>query len=169
MSGYLDTYGAGEEKRERVVHALLRWGSLALLIAFVLFIVFHYVIPNRSEQASVKRFFALLAAKDYKQAYAMWGCTDQNPCRDYPMERFLEDWGPQAIPNPTAEVLDGESCGSGVIVDVDVSKVGDKRLWVEPGGAIGYPPPGMERCPQGNRIYDFFRNLRYKMRGRTYR
>ena len=79
------------------------------------------------------------------------------------------DWGPQAVPTGVFQVLDGESCGSGVIVDIDAGKAGDKRLWVErKDGSLSFPPPGMERCPQGNRIYDFFRDLRYRMHGRTF-
>jgi hypothetical protein len=169
MAGYLDNYGAGEESRARIVRAVALWGGSALAVAAILLFVFHFVIPNRSEQAKVQRFFQLLAVRDYQQAYALWGCTDAKPCRDFRLESFMRSWGPEAVPVGNFEVLDGESCGSGVIVDVDAGKAGDKRLWVErKDGVIGFPPPGMERCPQGNRIYDFFRNLRYRMHGRTY-
>jgi hypothetical protein len=169
MAGYLDTYGAGEEKRARLTRAIALWGGAALGIAAVLLFVFHFVIPNRSEQGRVKQFFRQLQARDYKQAYALWGCTDAKPCPEYPMASFLRDWGAQAVPVGAFDVLDGESCGSGVIVDVDAGKAGDKRVWVDrKDGLLSFPPPGMERCPQGNRIYDFFRDLRYRAHGRTY-
>ncbi|MBZ5585621.1 MAG: hypothetical protein LAQ30_26155 [Acidobacteriia bacterium] len=170
MGGYLDTYGAGEEKREKTVRTLAFWVGLALVIAAVLYFIFHFVIPNRSERGEVNGFFQLLAAHDYKQAYAMWGCTDAAPCRDYPFTSFLQDWGPEAVPVTTFQVLDGESCGSGVIVDVDAGKAGDKKLWVERSNrTLGFLPPGMERCPRGNRIYDFVRDIRYRLHGKTYK
>jgi hypothetical protein len=169
MAGYLDTYGAGERRRAKFIRPLALWGGIALGVVAILLFVFHFVIPNRSEQAKVQRFFELLAARDYKQAYALWGCTDQAPCRAYPMASFMRDWGPEAVPVGTFQVLDGESCGSGVIVDVDAGKAGDKRVWVDRKDAsLSFLPPGVERCPQGNRIFDFFRDIRYRMHGRTY-
>jgi hypothetical protein len=169
MGSYLGTYGAGEEKRESIIRRIAIWTGIALLVAAVLLFIFKFVIPNRGEQKQVDSFFRLLAAHDYKQAYAMWGCTDQTPCRDYPFDAFMQDWGPQSVPVTTFQVLDGESCGSGVIVDVDSGKAGDKKLWVErKDRVISFPPPGMERCPQGNHIYDWIRNLRYRMHGKTF-
>jgi crotonobetainyl-CoA:carnitine CoA-transferase CaiB-like acyl-CoA transferase len=169
MAGYLDSYGAGEEQRAKITRAIALWGGAAFGVAAILWFVFHFVIPNRAQQGEVKRFFQQLSAQNYKQAYALWGCTDEKPCPDYPLAAFMRDWGPQAVPTGAFEVLDGESCGSGVIVDIDAGKAGDKRIWVErKDGSFSFPPPGMDRCPQGNRIYDFFRNLRYRMRGRTY-
>lgn len=169
MGGYLDTYGAGEEKRETIVRKVIVWVLIALVTAGVLWFIFHYVIPNRSEQAEVNRFFQLLSARDYRQAYAMFGCTDAKPCRDYSLQAFEEDWGAQALPLTTFQVLDGESCGSGVIVTVDTGKSGDKKLWVErKSGILGSMPPGMERCPKGNRIYDFIRSIRYRLHGRRF-
>jgi len=170
MTGYLETYGAGEEKRDRIVRAAAIWGAALLVLAGVLYFTFHFVIPNRGEQAKADRFFHLLASQDYKQAYAMWGCTDAAPCRDYPMRMFLEDWGPGAVPVTAVNVLDGESCGTGVIVDVDAGKAGDKKLWVDDKtGLLGSIPPGFDQgCPHSNRIYTFVRRMRYKMHGRVY-
>ncbi|MGD0496966.1 MAG: hypothetical protein ABSC23_00865 [Bryobacteraceae bacterium] len=173
MGGYLDNYGVATAKRERVVHRIVKWSLLVLATAAVLLFIFQYVIPNRAEQASVNRFFRLLAARDYKQAYAMWGCTDAAPCRDYPMTSFMEDWGSPALTTGSFEVLSGETCGSGVIVDVDAGKAGDMKVWVERKTQIlGSLPPNVSalgRCPQGNRIYDFVRDLKYRLRGRAYR
>ena len=169
MAGYLDNYGAAEERRAKIARPIALWGGSALGVALVLWFVFHFVIPNRGEQLEEGLHFPLLGAQNYKQAYAMWGCTDEKPCPDYPLASFMRDWGTQAVPPGAFEVLDGESCGSGVIVDADGGKAGDKRIWVESkDGSLSFPPPGMERCPQGNRIYDFFRDLRYRMHGRAY-
>jgi hypothetical protein len=173
MSGYLDNYGAADAKREKTVHRVLKWGGLILSVALITWFVFHFVIPNGSQRAEVKRFFQLLEARDYEQAYAMWGCTEAKPCRNYPLDSFMQDWGPKATPVTSIDVLDGESCGSGVIVSVDAGKAGGRKLWVErKSGILGSLPPNVEevgRCPQGNRIYDWVRDLRYKMKGKTFK
>jgi hypothetical protein len=161
MAGYLDNYGAGEERREKITKRVVI-GVLALLVVGgLVYSVFH----TYPEERQAKRFFDFLQARDYQSAYALWGCTEANPCRDYPFTEFMKDWGPDVSPIHDADVLDGESCGSGVIVDVDAGKAGDKKLWVERSTRIlGFPP--YERCPQGNRIHDFWRNIRYRLHGR---
>ncbi len=172
MGDYLSDYGAGSEKRERVVRGVMRWSAMAITAAVILFFTFQYVIPNRAEQSAVDRFFRLLAAQDYKSAYAMYGCTDAKPCQEYPMKSFMEDWGPPAFAAGSFEVLSGESCGSGVIVDVDAGKAGDKKIWVErKDKTLGSLPPNVAelgRCPLGNHIYDWVRDLKYRLHGRTY-
>ena len=118
------------------------------------------------EERQAKRFFDLLEAKDYKGAYALWGCTDAKPCRDYAMPEFMKDWGPSQGPFRGVDVLDAESCGSGVIVEVEAGPGGDKKLWVErETHLLGFPP--FERCPQGNRIHDWWRTIRFRLRGRA--
>jgi len=77
----------------------------------------------------------------------------------------MKDWGPGPAPVGDVDVLDAESCGSGVIVEIDAGKAGDKKLWVERDTHIlGFPP--FERCPQGNRIHDLWRNIRFRLHGR---
>jgi hypothetical protein len=80
-------------------------------------------------------------------------------------------------------ILDGESCDNSVIVDVDAGPAGDKKLWVDRDTlGLSFPPNDMG-CVQAlvdqngnlsyqgkhNRIYNFFRNVKYRLRGRTYR
>jgi|SRR5690348_6371856 len=161
MAGYLENYGAGDERREKITKTVVI-AAVAVLVAIGLAYVF---LHNYPEERQAKRFFELLRAQDYKAAYALWGCTDQKPCRDYPMPEFLKDWGPGVAQVGAVDVLDAESCGSGVIVEVDAGKAGDKKLWVERDTHIlGFPP--FERCPQGNRIHDFWRNIRFRLHGR---
>jgi hypothetical protein len=161
MAGYLDNYGAGEERRETITKRVVI-GVLALLVVGGLVYSIFHTYP---EERQAKRFFDFLQARDYQSAYALWGCTDAKPCRDYPFTEFMKDWGPDVSPIHNADVLDGESCGSGVIVDVDAGTAGEKKLWVERSTRIlGFPP--FERCPQGNRIHDFWRNIRYRLHGR---
>ena len=107
----------------------------------------YWFLKNWREERQAKRFFELLARQDYKTAYALWGCTDQAPCRDYPLDAFLKDWGPQSgRGNPAGfHVVKSRSCGSGVILTVETGKE-EERLWVERKNlTLGFSPlPG---CP----------------------
>lgn len=164
MAGYLDQYGAGEEQRERTIKRIVAAVVALAVLAGVLLFFFH----DFRQERQAKRFFELLAARNYKDAYALWGCTEAQPCRDYTMSDFMQDWGPQSVPPGDFKVLDAESCGSGVIVDVDAGKAGDKKLWVERDNlALAFPP--FPQCPQRNRITDFLRDIKYRLHGRTYK
>ncbi len=117
MAGYLEAYGAGEEQRERLIKRILLWGGGALLVALTLFFLFR----NWSEERVVKHFFALLRQKDYQQAYALFGCTPDHPCKYYSPEQFTSEWGPGS---PYADVSSikiehEDSCGNGVVFDVE--------------------------------------------------
>ncbi|HUI81221.1 MAG TPA: hypothetical protein VLY24_25020 [Bryobacteraceae bacterium] len=161
MAGYLEKYGAGEERREKITKRIVLLVVALLVVGGLVYSIFH----NYPEEHQAKRFFDFLKARNYQSAYALWGCTAEKPCRDYPFTEFMKDWGPDVSPVNDFDVLDGESCGSGVIVDVDAGKAGDKKLWVERSTRIlGFPP--YERCPQGNRLHDFWRNIRYRLHGR---
>jgi hypothetical protein len=162
MAGYLEKYGEGDERREKIT----KWTVISILALVVVGGLVYSIFHNYPEEHQAKRFFDLLAARNYQSAYSLWGCTVDHPCRDYPFNAFLKDWGPDVSPVSNVDVLDGESCGSGVIVDVDAGKAGDKKLWVERSTRVlGFPP--YDRCPQGNRIHDFWRNLRYRLHGRA--
>ena len=162
MAGYLENYGAGDERREKRIKVGVLFVAVLLVAGGILWALFH----NYPEERQAKRFFDLLEAKDYKGAYALWGCTDAKPCRDYAMPEFMKDWGPSQGPFSGVDVLDAESCGSGVIVEVEAGPGGDKKLWVErETRQLGFPP--FERCPQGNRIHDWWRNIRFRLRGRA--
>jgi len=164
MAGYLDQYGAGDERRAKIIKTSI----LAVIGLAVLGGILSYLFHDYRQEQQVKKFFELLDRQDYQAAYQLWVRTDSDR-RGYPFNNFMEDWGPQAVPPGKFEVLGGESCGSGVIVDVDAGKAGDKRLWVDRDElVIGFPPPGMDRCPHRNRIADWLRGIRYRMKGRTY-
>lgn len=162
MAGYLENYGAGEERREKILKTVILSVVILLVAGGVFYLLFH----NYPQERQAKRFFELLQAGNYKAAYALWGCTDAHPCRDYNMTEFMKDWGPEQGGMRDVAVLDTESCGSGVIVEVEAGRAGDKKLWVERDSRLlGFPP--FERCPQGNRLHDFWRNLRFRIRGRS--
>jgi hypothetical protein len=163
MAGYLDQYGAGEERREKIV----KWVVISVLVVLagggLLYAAFH----DYPEERQVGRFFQLLEQRNYQAAYTLWGCNkpDARACQDYSIADFMKDWGPDAAPVTSGDVLDGESCGSGVIVDVDAGKAGDKKLWVERSSHfLAFPP--YDRCPQGNRLHDLWRDIRFRLHGR---
>jgi hypothetical protein len=163
MAGYLDHYGAGDARREKIT----RWVVITTIGILVLGGLAYAGLRDYPEERQVGRFFDLLRAHNYQQAYTLWGCTaaGDRACHDYPFADFMKDWGQEAAPVSRAEVLDGESCGSGVIVDIDAGQAGEKKLWVErETHFLGFPP--FERCPQGNRLHDLWRNIRFRFQGR---
>ncbi|MGA3040018.1 MAG: hypothetical protein ABSF54_04410 [Bryobacteraceae bacterium] len=149
MAGYLDHYGAGEERREKRIKRLVLTVLAVVVAAGVLFLIF----KNYRQERQVHRFFDLLARQDYQSAYALWGCTAANPCRDYPFTAFMQDWGPQSehADPKSFHITKTRACGSGVIVTVDSDKSSNKqedKLWVQRDDlTIGFSPlPG---CPPG--------------------
>lgn len=145
MPGYLDNYGAGEERRIKIVKTVV----LSLVSAAVLGTVLFFVFRNFREERQVKQFLAFLNARDFKSAYALFGCTDAKPCRAYAFEKFMEDWGPSSGHNlSNARVTGSRSCGSGVILTVDYGKNQQEKLWVERKDmTVGFPP--FQGCPAG--------------------
>ena len=90
MSGYLEDYGEGEERRGRLIKRLV-----VALVALLIVGFFSYeFFQNYSEEHLVKQFISEVNAAHYSAAYQTWGCSDAHPCRDYSYQRFLEDWGP---------------------------------------------------------------------------
>ena len=141
MAGYLDTYGAGDERRIRIIKTIV-WTVVAIIvIGGPLVFIFH----NYRQEGQVKTFFRLLGEHNYPAAYALWGCTAKTPCTGYPMSSFLEDWGPQRDTSH-ARISRSRSCGSGVILTVDMDKGRQEKLWVQRDDlTIGFSPfPG---CP----------------------
>lgn len=56
-----------------------------------------------------------------------------------------------------------------MIVDADLGPGGDKKVWVNRASLeLSFPPP-YDGCIQQNRIYNFYRDVKYRLRGRTYK
>jgi hypothetical protein len=146
MAGYLEQYGAGEEQRGKIVKMVAIALAATLLIGGGLFFYFH----NFREERQVKQFLNRLDARDFKAAYALFGCTEPTPCRYYPFDKFMEDWGP-ASGHPgfgEARITRSRSCGSGVLLTVDYGNSRQEKLWVERRDmSIGFPP--VQGCPAG--------------------
>ncbi len=138
MNEYLSSYGQGEERRGK----LIKRSILAVLgIAILGSLVFFY-FRTWSEERTISAFLTKLKDKDYKAAYATWGCTDSTPCKYYPLEKFMEDWGPQStqVDPASAKVDDAEVCGDFVIVTVASAKGSPVQLNVSKSGDVGFAP-----------------------------
>src|ERR1017187_2222700 len=114
MTGYLDQYGAGEERRERR-GKIIKIVVISLVAVVLICGALIYNFYNFREERQVKQFMSRLEARDYRGAYALFGCTDAKPCRYYPFEKFMEDWGPNGghAGFGAARITLSRSCGSG--------------------------------------------------------
>jgi hypothetical protein len=149
MAGYLEQYGAGEERREKTVK-IVKIVAIALVAAILIGGVLFFNFHNYREERQVKQFLSRLDARDYKAAYALFGCTDASPCRYYPFDKFMEDWGPNSGHSGfgDARITRSRSCGSGVLLTVDYGQSRQEKLWVERRDmSIGFPP--VQGCPAG--------------------
>ncbi|MCX6638567.1 MAG: hypothetical protein NT090_26230 [Acidobacteria bacterium] len=139
MTGFLDSYGAGEERREKIVKRLVLGALVALVIAAALYFVFR----NWGEDRQARLFLDLVKKQDYQSAYRLWGCTPVTPCRDYRFEKFMEDWGPKSPHGNTAaaRIAKTRSCAGGVIYTLEYGKDDSLLLWVgREDKVLGYAP-----------------------------
>ncbi len=139
MSGYLDHYGEGDARREKIIKRLILAAVAVLVIGGGVYIA----LLNYKEKARVKQFAELLQHQDHKGAYALWGCTDARPCPDYKFDKFLEDWGPRSkyAQVQSFEITRSRSCGTGVIVSVNFGNGREEKFWVEHKDlTIGFSP-----------------------------
>lgn len=177
MAGLLEgDYGAGEERREHVIKIIIV-SILALLVSTG---TIHFFFHNYRPERQVKQFMKFLEAHDYQGAYNLWTVSNSDRAR-YPMSDFMRDWGPPVDVSGYA-VLDSESCEKSVIVDVGAGHAGDRKVWVDRANLSMSFPPNELGCVQArvdrrgnlsyrykhNKIYDWFRNMRYRLRGRSY-
>ncbi|MCS7043037.1 MAG: hypothetical protein N2036_12205 [Bryobacteraceae bacterium] len=129
MSGFLDTYGQEEARRER---AIRRWAG-GILAAVLLALVGYWYFHDYREKRQVAQFLKLVAEKKYEDAYRLWGCDPKRPCRDYNMEKFLEDWGPKSPYGNVARarVRRTRSCEEGIIQILEYAPGDEVYLYVD--------------------------------------
>jgi hypothetical protein len=159
MSGFLDsTYGVTDARRERRNKRIVLWTVGVLIVALVLYFTFR----NWSQERVVKQFFAALKQNNYQDAYKLFGCTQETPCKYYPPEKFNEDWGPagQYKDAANAKITNEDVCGSGVIFTVNIPKIDPFGLWVErSSNVLGFAPNGWVRCPGPHwQIWEFIKS-----------
>jgi hypothetical protein len=159
MAGYLDQYGAGEEKRENIV----KFSVFGLLFVLIFGSLGYYLFKNHAQEKKVRVFLDTLRKKDYPGAYQLWGCSVQTPCAGYAYDKFLEDWGPKGASVDALRIDDSESCNSGVILTVDTAPDKHEKLWVEKqGGGLAYSP--FEMCPNKSPLSNMIHQTVGKLR-----
>ena len=143
MPGYLDNYGAGEERRNRLIFRSV----VSVIIVVVVAILSWYLLKNRRQEGVVKAFLGDVRRGDMTAAYRDWGCTSAKPCSGYDYQKFVGDWGPPssgAHDPPDSAILgliDSESCNDGVLLTVEVNRARTEKLWVDKSAdSINYAP-----------------------------
>lgn len=137
MAGYLEGYGVGEERRERIVKRLVISAIVLVIGAIAMYFLFR-TWPARHQ---ANAFLDALRQHDYQTAYRLWGCAQ--PCKDYSFEKFMEDWGPKSgfANAASASVKRTRYCDSGVIVTLNSPQGSEVPLWYERhDGTLGFAP-----------------------------
>ncbi len=113
MAGYLDSYGVSDAKRERGVKRVV----IAAVAVVLLSLAGYFFLHDFQEKRQISKFLDLLKDKKYEDAYRLWGCDPAKPCRDYNLQKFLEDWGPKSAHADitVASIRRTRSCDGGVI------------------------------------------------------
>lgn len=147
MGSYLDTYAAEGERSERRAR-LIKHVVTAALIAIVVGLAMYFWLRTRGQEKVVQQFLEDLRNKNYSSAYALWGCTPQTPCKDYPQDKFNEDWGASGLyRNATAlKVEHVDYCDTGVVFGMSYPNQEAMGLWVDRStNLISFAP--WPRCP----------------------
>src|SRR5690242_8045699 len=95
MASYLESYAAIEERKAGNRKRLKR-GAIATVCVLIVALFLYAIFKNRHQEQQAKTFLQRLESHQCQDAYRMWGCTDQTPCRDYAFAKFMEDWGPNS-------------------------------------------------------------------------
>ena len=134
MAGYLDHYGAGEERRNRII---IRAIVALLAIAFV-WTLGWYLFLNHHQESVIENFEAALKRGDTATAYKLWGCATPQTCPDYTYEKFLKDWGsgPDGPDLKTLHLTDSEQCNNAVLLTIQVNPNRSELLWVDRGNDL---------------------------------
>jgi hypothetical protein len=144
MAGYLDAYGAGDEQRERRTKRIALWSVGAAVVLIVLYFTFR----TWPQERVMKQFLTLLRQKEYQDAYKLWGCTQDSPCKYYPPEKFTEDWGPSGAyaDISAAHIENVDDCDAGVVFTLVFPKGEPVGLYVlHENNVISFAP--WARCP----------------------
>lgn len=144
MPGYLEDYGVTDAKREKRTKLIV----ISLLSILVVSGTLYALFRDYKEESTVKRFLEAVQKQDFPAAYSYWGCTREVPCRDYPYEKFLEDWGPKGenASLVSTGIHESERCGTGFLAALHSGNQ-DVALWVERStGVLGYAP--WINCPE---------------------
>ena len=145
MSGYLDQYGAGEERRLVLIRNSVIIGLTLIVVGSLLW----YLFRTYHQARVTKDFLRLVRSGDFQAAYRVWGCGSPQSCQGYAYQKFLEDWGPNSSAGQgRLHITDTDSCNSGVIITLrGGSQDEEVKLWMEKKGsdALSFSPVPL--CP----------------------
>jgi hypothetical protein len=162
MPSYLDSYAAIEERKARNRKRLER-SAIAIVCVAIAALFIYAIFKNRHQEQQVKIFLQLLEKQQYQDAYRMWGCTEQSPCRDYAFPKFMEDWGPNSPhANPaSARIALSQSCGGSAFIRLEYPKGDPVGLMVDKStGAISFAPSDWVECPGRHwHFWEFIKGL----------
>ena len=145
MSGYLENYGAGEERRNRIV----RWSVIGFFATLIAGSTLYFTFRFHSEEKRVGSFLAAIKKGDYASAYGIWGCSAEHPCRDYALSKFMEDWGANGayVKLAGGELTHVEPCGIGLIYTIETPGLQPLILYTDKNDpTLGFSPWAI--CPE---------------------
>jgi hypothetical protein len=151
MAGYLDQYGAGDERREKRNRWFLIAGAAAVVVLVFWWFLYGWdksevvrephiarmvqKLRHHGQEREVRHFLELLRNHQFEAAYQVWGIN-----KDYPLDKFMEDWGSQRTIG-SFEITRSRSCGSGVVITVNFQTGKEESLWVQNSDrTIGFSP-----------------------------
>jgi hypothetical protein len=136
MADFLEGYAERNVRRDKAVRWVLTGiAAFAALWVIDLGLAMYgtYNFRDIRQQYTSWKFFRHLKHGRYQDAYRMWGCDPANPCRDYSMEKFLEDWGPKSRFRDLSKVETAavRHCKTGIIHSLSLGPEDQVDLWVE--------------------------------------
>ena len=162
MASYLESYAAIEERKAGNRKRLKR-GVIATVCVVIVALFLYAIFKNRHQEQEVKVFLQRLENHQYQEAYRMWGCTEQTPCRDYSFSKFMEDWGPNSPhANPkNARIAVAQSCGDSTFIRLEYPKADPVPVMVDKNtDTISFAPSDWVECPGRHwHFWDFLKGL----------
>jgi len=162
MESYLESWAAIEERKARNRERLKR-GAIAMVCVVVVALFLYAIFKNRHQEQQVKIFLRHLENHQYQDAYRMWGCSEQTPCRDYALPKFMEDWGPNSpYANPaSARIGLSQSCGNSAFIRLEYPKAEAVGLMVDRSTeVITFAPSDWVECPGRHwHFWEFIKGL----------
>jgi hypothetical protein len=127
--GYLDQYAQGSRVFDKLVRVVV-FSLLAVILGYCFYWLF---FRNWREERQVERFLSTIQEQRFEDAYQYWGCSVEEPCRDYLFNEFLDDWGPQSRLGPVKTFKVGRSYTqpNGAIIELSINGVTQSNLWVD--------------------------------------
>ena len=165
MSGYLESYAAIEE-RKAGNRRRLKLSAIITVSTVIVAALLYGMFRNFHQEQVAKTFLRDLENHQYQEAYRMWGCSDQMPCRDYAFSKFTEDWGPNSAyaHQGAPKIALSQSCGSGTFIRLVYPKGDPVGLMVDRGtDVVSFAPSSWVECP--GRHWHFWEFIRGLFRG----